>query len=202
MATMRTIDLREPVDIEPLLVWTYRHQRADRVLGRGLGLFDQEAAMDGRSHCATSKDGAAAMQRIGTLGTRVSGGGTPTSALHVDAEIVHAEVMALPNDVRELIIVHARSASRPDDDAMPLPRAFPAKSANGRLVREYAAWDKSRNYGWTAGLDRHTPLRRYDPRRVFLMATNTRGARLRPGQGWQVDPPQADIRRPRPAAQC
>jgi hypothetical protein len=28
-----------------LLVWTYRHQRGDRVIG--LGIFTQEAAMDG-----------------------------------------------------------------------------------------------------------------------------------------------------------
>jgi hypothetical protein len=148
-STMRTIDIREPVDIERLLVWTYRHQRADRVLGVGIGLFDQEAAMDGHRHCATSKDGVAAMRRIGALGTRVDGGGASAAALHIDAEIVHTAVMALPHDTSALVIVHARAASRPDDTAIPTPRAFPVKNERGRIVREYAEWDKSKNYGWT-----------------------------------------------------
>lgn len=43
---MQTIDVRKPIDIEALLAGTYRRQRADAVIGRGMGLFDQEAALD------------------------------------------------------------------------------------------------------------------------------------------------------------
>jgi hypothetical protein len=153
IAAMRTIELCEPVDIEALLVWTYRHQCADRVIGRGIGMFVQESAMDEvyEPH-GTSADGVLAVARIGMLGTRVDGGGASAAALHIDAEIVHEAVMCLPRDARELVILHARNASRPDDDAMPMPRPYPLRAGVGRYpdraVVRYADWDKHHDYGW------------------------------------------------------
>lgn len=144
---MHTIELRQPVEIEALLIWTYRHQRADTVIDRGMGLFDQEGALDGRVHYATSTDGVATMQRIGLLGTRVDGGGASASHLHPDAEIVHEAVMALDRPVAMMVIRYAKSASRPEPS--PPPRPYPVRNARGKIVREYAEWDKSKHYGWT-----------------------------------------------------
>ena len=144
---MRIVYSAQPIDIERLLIWTYRDQKADVVIGNGGGLFDQEGAMDGRIAYRTSADGVATIARIGLLGTRVDGGGASASHLHPDAEAVHAAVMALPLDTALLIMRHARAASRPDSEVFAPPRAVPVLDGRGRILIERAPWDKNRNYG-------------------------------------------------------
>ena len=146
---MRTVDLREPTDIESLLIWTYRKQRADVVLAADAGLFDQEATIEGGQRSATSRDGVAAMARIGALGVRVNGAAASAGALHVDAEVVHDAVTTLPPIEAALVIAHARAGTRPDDSEIVPPRAGPLRNDHGRLIRCYAEWDESRRYGWT-----------------------------------------------------
>ena len=145
---MRTIDLRDPVDIERLLVWTYRDQRADVVIGLGMRFFEQEAAMDGRTRYATSTDGITALQRVGALGTRVDGGGASAAALHPDAEVVHDAVMMLDRHLAMMVIEHARASSRPDQTAIVPPRAHPVLNRLDRPTVRYDGWDSGRHYGW------------------------------------------------------
>jgi hypothetical protein len=146
---MRTIDLRRAVDIEDLLVWTYRDQRADKVHAADHGLHEQEATLDGLRRSATSRDGVAAMARIGALGVRVTAGRASASALHDDAEVVHEAVMMLDRWTSLLMIRHARAATRPDHATIEPRRPGPLRDTRGRIVREYAEWDSSRRYGWT-----------------------------------------------------
>lgn len=146
---MRRIDIREPVDIERLLVWAYRDQRADVVLGAGHGLFDQEAALDSPGRHATSRDGVAAMARIGALGVRVDAGRASAAPLHIDAEVVHEAVTMLDRWTAPLVIRYARGAGRPDDVIIVPPRPGPLRNERGRIIRRYAEWDTARHYGWT-----------------------------------------------------
>lgn len=88
-----------PVTIEELVVWTYKVQRAEDMTGGTAmgpaGVISQLGA-------------------IGSLGTRVAGGGAGLGALHDDALAVHEAVMALPRRVSELLRLHGRFATRPD----------------------------------------------------------------------------------------
>jgi hypothetical protein len=138
---------RIAIDIERLLIWTYRDQRADVVLGRGYGLHDQEAMMDGIGHPRGS-DSLVALARIGLLGTRVDGGGPTCDALHADAEITHNVVLALDRPIGLLVMQHARDASRPDQITIAPSKPVAATDARGRNVHGYDAWDKNRDYGW------------------------------------------------------
>jgi len=145
---MRVKDLREPVDIERLLVWTYRDQRADKVLAASSGLLAAEAALDGHGRYLTSGDGVATMARIGALGVRVDGGGPSSGALHQDAEVVHEAVTMLGKIEAHLVIEHARAASRPDQIEIIPPRAYAVRNRLGRATIEYEDWDRNRNYGF------------------------------------------------------
>jgi hypothetical protein len=148
MAPVRRHERRRPIDIEALLIWVYRDQKADRVLRHGMGLHEQEVALAGLVPSHSSGDGIATLQRIAALGTRVQGGGPSADALHSDAEITHAAVSALPHPITALLIRHARYASRPDGDAVVLPRPTRETALNGRTKITYAPWDKSHGYGW------------------------------------------------------
>jgi hypothetical protein len=145
---MRVKDLRQPVDIERLLTWTYRDQRADKVLAAPSGLLDAEAALDGHGRYLTSGDGVASMARIGALGVRVDGGGPSSGALHPDAEIVDEAVTMLGKIEAHLVITHARGASRPDQIEIVPPRAWAVRNRRGRATVEYEDWDRNHNYGF------------------------------------------------------
>lgn len=145
---MGMLELRQPTDIEQLLIWTYRDQKADRVIGMGMGLYDQESALAGKQVYRTSTDGIAAIERIGILGTRVDGGGPSSGLLHTDAEYVHEAVMSLPRPECLLVMQHARAATRPDSTSIPTPKPLRQAARNGRTRIAYADWDKHRDYGW------------------------------------------------------
>lgn len=141
---------RRPVDIENLLVWTYRDQRADKVCAGDRGLFAQEASTDGHQRYATSGDGVAAMESIGALGVRVSTSRASVGVLHDDAEIVHEAVTRLGEATARLMRGHARHASRPDHNVIIPGRWLPKRDEHERIERHYEPWDKQHHYGWMA----------------------------------------------------
>jgi hypothetical protein len=134
-----TASRREPIVIEDLLVWTYRHQRADVVIRRGVGLHDLEAAADGVPVLASSACGCAAVARIGALGVRVDSLGRDRGDLHPDAEVVHGAVQELTGRVHglpiaHLVISHAARGEAPDAMVGQVPRARPyIHPANGTV---------------------------------------------------------------------
>lgn len=142
----RARDFRTAMAIDRLLVWTYRHQRADIVIAQGAGLQRIEAAMDGVALGAVSACGCAALARTAALGCQVAGGGGPAGHLHIDAERVHAAVMRLDRPVALLVIRHARQGDAPD--WVPRPRLKPVWDGRGRPRLAYDVKDRARNYGW------------------------------------------------------
>ena len=103
--------LGTPRDVEHLLIWAYRDQKA-----RDWMRAEANAAI-GRAvrHRSHSVDGVYALGRIGALGCRVddSGGGWDWD-LHPDAEAAADQVAMLYPGVQELVVRHARSGTRPD----------------------------------------------------------------------------------------
>lgn len=80
------------VTVEALLIWVYRDQKADIVIGRGDGLHDIELAADaGHPRYGSSPDGVAAMLKIGALGCRIAGSAAASCKgdLHPVAELAH-----------------------------------------------------------------------------------------------------------------
>lgn len=141
---------REQGDIEALLVWTYKRQKADIVIGRGVGLHDLEARADGVQIVDVSACGVAAVARIGMLGTRIDQIGRDAGDLHHDAEVVHRAVMQMDGRVNglprsRLIIEHAARGERPDAKVGVVPRAYPYLNPRGDVVVEWL--DKGRRYG-------------------------------------------------------
>jgi len=148
---------RTPVDIEHLLVWTYRVQRADLVLRHAGRLLPQEAAADGEAPAGGSN--VAAVGRILELGTFIDGGGPDSGALHPDAETVHLAVSALRMPAAGLplgrmLIGYARQAietpdgwwyERPDPMVGAIPRPVPLRRPSGEVVVEWS--DKGRRCG-------------------------------------------------------
>lgn len=144
--------LRQPIPMDRLLVWTYRDQRADVVIARGVGLHGLEAAADGVEIHGSSSCGCAAVARIAELGVRVDRLGHDRGDLHPDAELVHRAVMELGGKVAGLPVAHLviRCASRgevPDAMVGEVPQARPyIHEANGTVK---VTWlDKGRDYGF------------------------------------------------------
>lgn len=107
--------LRE-ISLEEMLVWAYRDQRVDRMVGAQL--FQVESEVEGCSWGRSSADGVAAVQRIAVLGCRTDGGAVRGvgHAAHPDAELLHDYAAAWP------ILVHfARQGERPEPAAAPSP---------------------------------------------------------------------------------
>lgn len=136
------------VDIEDFLVWVYRDQKADVVVGQGQGMHTIEAAMDGIGRTAVSACGVAAVARIAELGWRVDGGGFSAGALHIDAELAHEAVLRLQRPLALLLMRHARDASRPPVLTRHSMVARPVLNGRQQPRIVYAAWDKRRNYGF------------------------------------------------------
>jgi hypothetical protein len=142
---------RQPIDIEELLVWTYRAQKADQVIRRGAGLHALEALADGVEIHATSACGCAGVARIAELGVRVDQMGRDSGALHPDAEVVHRAVMQLDDKVQglprsRLVIVHAARAERPGDLACEIPRPVPRLNRNGSVQVQWLDQGRKRGF--------------------------------------------------------
>ncbi|MBS7792178.1 hypothetical protein KTR66_19420 [Roseococcus sp. SDR] len=149
-ASLRPAPQRQPIDIERLLVWVYRDQRADVVIDRGAGLYEAEAALDGVAGSYVSVCGCAAVARIQALGVRVDRQGRDAGALDPDAEVIHRAVMQLSDRVAglprsRLVIQNAATASRPDAMVDEVPRPIPILNREGRPAVEWL--DKGRRFG-------------------------------------------------------
>ena len=104
---------RKSIDVEYLLEWTYRRQKADVIVDRGTGLNKVEAAAAGIERHAVSGDWAS-IDKYGHLGCFIDQLGFDSGQLAPDAETVHQVVMGFGDPVRGLLIQHGRSGTRPE----------------------------------------------------------------------------------------
>ena len=94
----------ETVDLWELLVWVYRDQLAHRLLANNVAWFEWGVAMSGHVEA-----------------------GRPS--VHIDAAIVHAEVLQLPRMLQTLIIEAAEAADQPEYTTQ-VPRLVPVANAD------------------------------------------------------------------------
>ncbi|QCO14007.1 hypothetical protein D3869_01480 [Azospirillum brasilense] len=108
-------DVRQRVDLEALVVWAVKAQRADC---DDVSLHDVEAAAEGLEPAAWSTDGVSSLMRRGALGCRVDGGSAVRGVaprIHPDAEAVMVGVNTIGDRRRRSLILHyARAGFRPD----------------------------------------------------------------------------------------
>jgi len=104
---------RKSIDVEYLLEWTYRRQKADVIVERGVGLNRIEAAASGLVRHGSSGDWAA-IDRYGRLGCFIDQIGFDSGQLAPDAETVHQTVDGFGEPVRGLLIQHGRRGTRPE----------------------------------------------------------------------------------------
>lgn len=116
---------RRALDLEALLVWAIRDQKADR---SDAALHPVEAiAHFGRlhglpagawaRHRGVSADGCATIANRHMVGTHIDGGGPirgVPARIHPDAERVADAIERLPSPERRTVLRHARAADRPD----------------------------------------------------------------------------------------
>jgi hypothetical protein len=107
----------EVIDVERLVVWALRDQRAGEIVDGPVGLACAEAAAEGISLRRVSTCGCAAVERVLALGADIQAtwrGGMPTAGCSGDAEIVYGAVVGLAGDRARLVRLHGRLGSRPD----------------------------------------------------------------------------------------
>lgn len=150
--------LARPIDVEALVVWACRDQKA---LRDGTALHVVEAAAqfgmrNSRRHLSCADypgswgvDSCARLAAIGAIGTRLDGKG-PTRGiaprLAPDAEAVAFAIEALPNGERRLIRSHGSAGTRPDwlPLRQPLVAAMRSSDRPGRYRHEVAEeWQKT-----------------------------------------------------------
>ena len=112
------------VDIEALVIWAFRDQKADLVVGRGAGLHEIEAAADGRPRQGGSNVGS--LIQYAALGTKIDEPGPDLGLVDPDAERIYEAVLTLNAACKGLVCRHGRGASRPDYGAGLRPRMAPA----------------------------------------------------------------------------
>ncbi|MEN2977874.1 hypothetical protein P7L78_19160 [Tistrella bauzanensis] len=98
---------RVDIDVENLLVWVYRDQKADLVTGR----MDDGRVMGWRGSSLGR------IEAVANLGCRVDGRGAGWGAageLHRDAAATHEVVETLDLGTQRVVIRHARAGTRPD----------------------------------------------------------------------------------------
>ncbi len=126
------------IDIEALLVWTYRDQQADRACRQDWSLGYARDCLARYADRGGHGDGVLAAVGLG-------------EAVHPDAEAVHAAVLRLSGEERALVIGHARVAARPDW----LPGArlvwVPVPRRRGRSVKVTDAAGAVQSWTTTAG---------------------------------------------------
>lgn len=116
--------MKQPIDIEDLLVWTYQRQKADIVSRRQSTVF-----------LPSSSSNVAMLARHALLGTRIDHGGSwvhDKNELHPDADLTHEAVMRLPIEARGLVMSHAKGGTRPDWVEDDQPRFLPKMNSRGR----------------------------------------------------------------------
>lgn len=145
--------LRRSIDIEQLLTWTFRNQRAHKIVPQGAGLQRAEALADGRNLQAKSGCGCASVERIAELGVRVDVSMSDPGQLHPDAETVYNAVTDLPRPIANLVARHAIDDTRPNwgegmrPAMIPVWRKGPIYDAQGKPAKRsfQMIYDRNRN---------------------------------------------------------
>lgn len=147
-----TADSRRRIDIERLLVWTYRGQRADVVLDRGVGLLAIERCVQMgvvTTGTVAARSSWGTISEIQELGVSVDRSAAGSSHLHPDAERVHQAVLRLEDEfARDLVILHARTGDRPDWKPRARPKFRPVLNQRGTPKIFYDATDRGRHLGF------------------------------------------------------
>ncbi len=138
----------KPMDVEAFLHWVYARQKADRIMGHGIGLHRIEAEWDDIEIHGVSACGCAQAERFAILGVEVDTSPYDAGRLHPDAE---SAAMCV-RDVLDwrslpLVIRHARVGDRPEWSARKPQRVLPVLNGRGRPAVRYEPWDKHRDYG-------------------------------------------------------
>lgn len=124
-------DERRPVSIEWLVWWTYQRQRADLVIERGVGLYDQELLADGIVPSKSSPDG---VYLICTTGGRVDGGGKAKGDLHPDADLVYRTIKSMGPQAQAVVRAYIRAGTYPDPMIGIVPTLQPKRDRLGRAI--------------------------------------------------------------------
>ncbi len=111
-------DTRTVIDLEDLVTWAVRDQKADR---NTVALFDVELEafghMQGWEPCGHSNDGCFRQDIIGGIGCHIDGSGAlhgVAPRMHPDAEAVADAIERRSGRVCGLILQHARLGERPE----------------------------------------------------------------------------------------
>lgn len=141
--TLRT--LQTVITAEALVAWAWQRECVGAVLGRGIGMMEGERAAAGIRWAGASADGVAAVERVGSLGCFVDGGGPVIAPpVHPDAERVWEVVQGLGSRIaRSLVVEHARTGGRPEW----YPGARVEWRAEKRGGRDRLVWDGRRCVG-------------------------------------------------------
>jgi hypothetical protein len=127
---------KRPIEIQDLVVWVIRDQKAHRIDGAGIGLFEGELAAEGRRVYRRSADGVAAtMDNIG-IGGRIQRIGHDSGELHPDAELVWGLIAKLPDPCRLPVIEAGRTGEPPQGAWLPEPGLVPVWRKGPRFDRE------------------------------------------------------------------
>ena len=191
----------EVIDVEMLVVWALRDQRAGEIVDGPVGLEAAEAEAAGAPRQRVSTCGCAAVERVLELGAdirTVGRGGAPTPGCSGDAETVWAAVVGLAGEGARLVRLHGRLGSRPD--WVPGgPKRGPVRERGAVKVVRY---DRHRNriapwcmLGWAVPLEyveaRRESWRVWREGLALLKQTLNRGGGLR---GYVVVGPAAPER--------
>ncbi|MFZ2872231.1 MAG: hypothetical protein WAZ62_19165, partial [Zavarzinia sp.] len=100
------------IDVEHLVIWAIRDQRADLYIG-GVELFADERRADGGLVMSRSADGCAAVEAIAALGCAIDGGAGAARGLALDPDAAHVAEMieVLPQPMRGLLLRHGRAGT-------------------------------------------------------------------------------------------
>lgn len=120
------VDVRARIDLEALVTWAIRDQKADR---DDVALFDVEAdvhnlLLSDQTYrgqaidlCRPAADGCATIARKAAVGCEIDGSGVlrgVSPRLHPDAEAVMDAIRRLSGREAALVLQHARMGDRPD----------------------------------------------------------------------------------------
>lgn len=138
---------KREMDVEDLLVWAFREQQVQAVLGRSAAARAAGPAMYG------SVDSAANIARIAELGVKVDSFGAPSDRIHGDAVEIWSAVAHLPEAQAGAVAHYAQAGATPEWPGAIDLRWIPRRDTRGRIDHDYA--DSQRRMG------KYTPVRLY-----------------------------------------
>ncbi|MEQ8803170.1 MAG: hypothetical protein RLP45_14125 [Haliea sp.] len=145
--TARVAPMKREMDVEDLLVWAFREQQVQTVLGRSAAARAAGPAM------FRALDSAASIARIAELGVRVDSFGPPSDNLHGDAVEVWSAVAHLPEAQAGAVAHYAQAGAAPEWPGDIQLRWIPRRDTRGRIDYEFS--DSQRRDG------KYTPVRLY-----------------------------------------